>query len=103
MLNVGFSVEMVLLTFLGGAGTVLGPLVGGILFEYGSFRLLTTNFNYHNALLGLAIIVVTIFLPQGLVGLIGEFIRRPAPGARRGNRFREGVRHVRRYIAANGV
>jgi branched-chain amino acid transport system permease protein len=103
VLNVGFSVEMVLLTFLGGAGTVLGPLVGGILFEYGSFQLLTANFNYHNTLLGLAIIIVTIFLPQGLVGLAAELLRRPAPGMTRGNRFRRGVRHVRRYIAANGV
>jgi branched-chain amino acid transport system permease protein len=103
VLSVGFSVETVLLAFLGGAGTVLGPLVGGILFEYGSFRLLTTNFSYHNSLLGLAIIVVTIFLPRGLVGLAGEFIRRPATGTAPRNRFREGVRHVRRYIAANGV
>ena len=77
--------------------------VGGILFEYSSFRLLTTGFSYHNTLLGLAIIIVTIFLPQGLVGIVGEFARRPAPGVSRGNRFREGVRHVRRYIGANGV
>jgi len=103
VLNVGFSVETVLLAFLGGAGTILGPLIGGILFEYGSFRLLTTNFTYHNSLLGLAIIIVTIFLPQGLVGLAGEFLRRRATGAERGNRFREGVRHVRRYITANGI
>lgn len=103
VLSVGFSVETVLLAFLGGAGTVLGPLVGGILFEYGSFRLLTTNFSYHNSLLGLAIIVVTIFLPRGLVGLAGELFRRPSTGAVHGNRLREGVRHVRRYIAANGV
>lgn len=103
VLSVGFSVETVLLAFLGGAGTVLGPLVGGILFEYGSFRLLTTNFTYHNSLLGLAIIVVTIFLPRGLLGLAGEFTRRPATGTHARNRLRIGVRHVRRYIAANGV
>jgi len=103
VLSVGFSVETVLLAFLGGAGTILGPLVGAILFEYGSFRLLTTNFTYHNSLLGLAIIVVTIFLPRGLVGLAGEFTRRPAASAAPRNRLRDGVRHVRRYIAANGV
>lgn len=101
--NVGISVEMVLLTFLGGAGTILGPLIGAILFEYASFQLLTSNFSAHNTLLGLAIISVTILLPQGLVRLIGEFFRRPAPERRGSNRFREGMRHVRRYIAANGV
>ena len=101
--NVGISVEMVLLTVLGGAGTILGPLVGAVLFEYGSFRLLASNFSAHNSVLGLVIIVVTIFLPQGLVRLAGGLVRlsqRPAPGT---NRLREGVRSVRRHLAANGV
>ena len=101
--DVGISVEMVLLTFLGGAGTILGPLIGAILFEYGSFQLLTSNFSAHNTVLGLAIILVTLFLPQGLVRLVQEFFRRPTPGAARANRFLEGVRRVRRFIAANGI
>jgi branched-chain amino acid transport system permease protein len=101
--NVGISVEMVLLTFLGGAGTILGPLIGAILFEYGSFQLLTSNFGAHNTLLGLAIIIVTIFLPQGLVRVATQIFRKRESGRVRGNRFQEGVRHVRRYIAANGV
>ena len=33
--DVGISVEMVLLTLLGGAGTILGPMIGAIIFEYG--------------------------------------------------------------------
>lgn len=101
--DVRISVEMVLLTFLGGAGTILGPLIGGILFEYGSFQLLTSDFSAHNTVLGLAIILVTLFLPQGLVRLVQEFFRRPTAGAARANRLMEGVRRVRRFIAANGI
>jgi branched-chain amino acid transport system permease protein len=101
--GVGISVEMVLLTFLGGAGTILGPLVGAIVFEYGSFRLLATGFSAHSAVLGLAIIIVTIFLPQGLVRLAQGLIRLPRRRTPGTNRLREGVRNVRRYLATNGV
>ncbi|HEY7127569.1 MAG TPA: branched-chain amino acid ABC transporter permease [Ktedonobacterales bacterium] len=101
--DVGISVEMVLLTFLGGAGTILGPVIGAIIFEYGSFQLLTSGFSAHNTLLGLAIVIITIFLPQGLVRLVEALFYKPAPGAVRTNRLREGVRRVRRFIAANGI
>ena len=101
--NVGISVEMVLLTVLGGAGTILGPILGAIAFEYASFQLQTSVFTWHNTLLGLSIVIVTIFLPQGILRLIREFVRRPAPGTPRANPLLEGVRRVRRFIAANGV
>ena len=49
--NVGWSVEMVLLTFLGGAGTILGPLLGAIAFEFASYQLQISGFSLHNTLL----------------------------------------------------
>jgi branched-chain amino acid transport system permease protein len=101
--DVGISVEMVLLTFLGGAGTILGPLVGAIIFEYGSYQLDVSGFSIHNTLLGAAIVIVTILLPQGLLPLVQEFFQKPAPGAARSNRFIEGARRVRRFIADNGI
>jgi branched-chain amino acid transport system permease protein len=101
--NVGISVEMVLLTLLGGAGTILGPLLGAIAFEYASFQLQTSEFSLHNTLLGLSIVIVTIFLPQGIVGIVQEFVRKPAPGSTHTNRLIGGVQRVRRFIAANGI
>ncbi len=101
--SVGISVEMVLLTFLGGAGTILGPILGGIAFEFASFQLQSSGFSLHNTLLGLSIAIVTIFLPQGVTRLFQEFMRKPAAGSGRTNSFMEGVRRVRRFIAANGI
>ena len=101
--NVGITVEMVLLTFLGGAGTILGPLLGAIVFEYASFQLQTSGFTLHDTLLGLSIAIVTIFLPQGIVRLVQEFVRKPTPGSTRTNRLIGGVQRVRRFIAANGI
>jgi branched-chain amino acid transport system permease protein len=54
-------------------------------------------------LLGAAIIIVTILLPQGLLPLVQEFFQRPTPGIARSNRFIEGARRVRRFIADNGI
>jgi branched-chain amino acid transport system permease protein len=101
--NVGISVEMVLLTVFGGAGTILGPLLGAIVFEYVSFQLQISGFSLHNTLLGLSIAIVTIFLPQGIVRLVQEVVRKPAQGTSSANRWVEGVRRVRRFIAANSV
>lgn len=101
--DVGITVEMVLLAFLGGAGTILGPLVGAIIFEYGSYQLDVSGFSIHNTLLGAAIILVTILLPQGLLPLVQEFFQKPTPGATRSNRLMEGARRVRRFIANNGI
>lgn len=109
------TVEMVLLAFLGGRGTILGPLIGAIGFEWFSYQLQTSNAvlqfgplaldvsGIHNTLLGLAIVVVAIFLPQGFVRLVEEFARPAEANAPRANRFIEGARRVRRFIAANGV
>lgn len=101
-----YSVEMVLLAFLGGAGTILGPLLGGVAFEYMSYQFQVSGFTLHNSLLGLSIVIVTIFLPQGFIRLFQEFVR---PSGRKGTddsylvRFREGMRRVQRFIASNGV
>ena len=106
----GISVEMVLLTVLGGAGTILGPLLGGVLFEYVSYQVQASGTSLHNTLLGVLIVLVTIFLPQGLLRLVAELTRPPAQRAagvtgfiNPRDRVVEGVRRVQRFIAANGV
>jgi branched-chain amino acid transport system permease protein len=101
--SASMSVEMVLLCFLGGSGTILGPLIGAILFEFGSFQLQISGFSLHNTLLGLSIALVTILLPQGILRLSQEFLQRPTAGTSRFQTMREAVRRVRRFIAANGI
>lgn len=117
--NVGISVELVLLTFLGGAGTILGPILGAIAFELVSYQLQISNISIHNTLLGLSITLVILFLPQGVLRLVQEFTRGSSmPGAvvvplardaelskgrQRYKAFTEGMRRVRRFIAANGI
>jgi hypothetical protein len=49
-------------------------------------------------------VLVTIFLPQGLVRLVQELVRAPA-GVKQSYpmRVRQGVRRVTRFILSNGI
>lgn len=104
--DVGISVAMVLMTFLGGAGTIVGPVLGAIIIEWLDLQTTISATQIHGPLLGLLIVLVTLFLPQGLIRLVQELV----PGASgTGERLswsaqvRKGMRRVRRFIAANGV
>jgi branched-chain amino acid transport system permease protein len=98
------SVAMVLMTFLGGAGTVLGPIVGAVVIEYLTQYTASSFTTYHGVLLGALIIIVTIFLPQGVIRLVQELVRSPV-GVKQSypTRVRQGVRRVTRFILSNGV
>lgn len=102
--DVNISVAMILMAFVGGAGTILGPVLGAILIEYLDQYTSVAFPGFHGPLLGALIVLVTIFLPQGLIRLGRELIRSPE-GVKLSyiTRFRQGVRRVARFIAANGV
>jgi branched-chain amino acid transport system permease protein len=102
--DASYSVAMVIMTFLGGAGTILGPILGAIIIQYLSQFTLTSFTTTHGLLLGALIVVVTIFLPQGLIRLVQELVRSPA-GVKQSfpTRVRQGVRRVVRFISSNGI
>jgi branched-chain amino acid transport system permease protein len=92
------------MTFLGGAGTILGPILGAIIFEYLDQYTSIAFTTIHGPLLGALIVLVTIFLPQGLVRLVQELVRAPV-GVKQSYpmRVRQGVRRVTRFILSNGI
>jgi branched-chain amino acid transport system permease protein len=72
--DVHITIQMVIMTLLGGMGTVLGPAIGAT-FLYLVSEMLWARFLYvYMALVGLIIIGVILFMPQGIVGsLRGRF------------------------------
>ena len=67
-----FSFMPVLMAIFGGVGNLFGPVIGAALFAYLE-ELLITKFPYYYMLLfGIILIAVIMFLPNGLVGLIGK-------------------------------
>ncbi len=68
MLRFMLSGEVLIMTILGGAGTLLGPLIGVSVFEVA--REVISRYTQHwFGFVGLLFILVTLFAPSGLVGL----------------------------------
>ncbi|QJR15434.1 urea ABC transporter permease subunit UrtC [Usitatibacter palustris] len=67
------SIEIAIWVAVGGRGTLAGPIVGAFLVNGGK-SVFTQYFpEFWLYLLGLLFILVTLFLPQGVVGLIERF------------------------------
>jgi len=63
----------VLMAIFGGTGHLLGPVFGAAIFAYIE-EILTTKFPYYYMLLfGSILIVVILFLPHGMVGLVQKW------------------------------
>lgn len=64
------TIRMIIMATLGGPGTVLGPVIGAFVLE-GVTDYLWENFLYlHTAFLGLAIILIVLFLPRGVMDFL---------------------------------
>jgi branched-chain amino acid transport system permease protein len=66
----------VLMAIFGGTGQLFGPVFGAAIFAYLE-EILTTKFPYYYMLLfGSILIVVILFLPHGMVGLVQKWRKR---------------------------
>jgi branched-chain amino acid transport system permease protein len=68
-----FSFMPVLMAIFGGVGQLYGPILGAGLFAYLEEILITTFPYYYMLLFGTILMVVILFLPNGLAGLIEKW------------------------------
>jgi len=70
--RLGISVDLFVIMMLGGAGTALGPLVGGVIY-YVIRDLLILRFPYlHLMIFGVVILVIVLAFPGGLIGTLRQ-------------------------------
>jgi branched-chain amino acid transport system permease protein len=69
------SGEAVVWAIVGGAGTLLGPIVGTTLFIIVR-EIVSTHWEHHSLIVGTVAILVVMFAPKGVVGLWNEWIAR---------------------------
>jgi branched-chain amino acid transport system permease protein len=73
-----FDLSIVLMAFLGGLGTIAGPVLGALIIEPGQLYLtirFTTGY-WSEILLGAIFLVVVLFMPRGIIPTSGELITR---------------------------
>jgi urea transport system permease protein len=74
------SIEIVIWTAVGGRGTLIGPIIGGILVNFGKSIFTGWLPDYWLFALGGLFVFVTLFLPKGIVGtLAGWWTSRRRP------------------------
>lgn len=67
-----YSFMAVLMALFGGLGHPYGPILGAVIFAYLE-ELLITRFPYYYMLIfGIVLIITVLFLPEGLIGLMGK-------------------------------
>ena len=77
------SLSIVLMPIVGGVGTIVGPLLGAVVFSTLQVKLLSIPAlrDSYLFLYGMLLIVVMLFEPKGLLGLLKRFFRRRLPSA----------------------
>ncbi|MBI4639147.1 MAG: branched-chain amino acid ABC transporter permease [Candidatus Tectomicrobia bacterium] len=67
------TIQMIIMTMFGGAGTVLGPVIGAVFLNLLS-EVLWARFAFaHQAIYGALIVVVVIFMPGGVISLLRDY------------------------------
>jgi branched-chain amino acid transport system permease protein len=70
------SISILLMPVIGGIGTVWGPVLGGVIFGMVEEELTVHFQNTHLLLYGSLLILIILFEPDGLLGLLRRLFRR---------------------------
>jgi branched-chain amino acid transport system permease protein len=70
--QLNMSIEMLVMVMLGGMGTLLGPMLGAVGYQWLRGYLLTSPIfkNLHLAFAGLILLLIILFVPAGAVGWV---------------------------------
>jgi len=68
--NAQISILMLVMVYLGGRGTILGPILGASVLELLSEIFWVKFLTIHTAILGIMIVVVVLFMPGGIMELV---------------------------------
>lgn len=74
VLSLEISGEVAIVAMLGGAGTLIGPLVGSLVLESAAEVFKNIFQEAHLLIYGILIMVVVLFLPEGIVGTVGKML-----------------------------
>lgn len=94
LFSLGQSAEIIIWVIVGGLGTLSGPIVGAALLGYLKFALGHQSLVDNLFIMGVLLIVVVLFLPEGLVPTLARLSGKVWPARRRKPLPRQGRRRV---------
>jgi len=65
-----FSLQMLAMIIIGGVGTALGPILGAVVVYLPSYYFLTVAIGTQLIIIGFAVVVIALFIPEGIVGTL---------------------------------
>ena len=74
--DVMIAVNTIVIMLIGGAGSILGPIIGAFIIELFAEVAWSAFLEYHLAVLGIIIIIIVFFVPKGVTGTIGDLVKR---------------------------
>jgi len=69
------GVWMLLMTLIGGKGTIWGPIIGAVIFQLFKEFFWTFLFGWQRVALGLLIVIIVVFFPGGVMAGMGRLTR----------------------------
>jgi branched-chain amino acid transport system permease protein len=78
------SISLVIMPIIGGLGTIMGPLIGAVVYTFIREQFAATLANADLLAFGLLLIAIVVFEPRGILGIadrIRRMRRRPSPVA----------------------
>lgn len=78
--SLGFSIQIAMFALIGGLGTNFGPLLGAIFLvpvtEWTRVVIGSSALGLHDFVLGVILVLVVLFLPNGIMGLVERFSKK---------------------------
>jgi branched-chain amino acid transport system permease protein len=66
------TVEIAMMTMLGGLGTVAGPVIGAVIIYWLRDVVWANLLQFHLIVEGILLIIVVLFVPEGIMGALGD-------------------------------
>jgi branched-chain amino acid transport system permease protein len=73
--EIHYTVEAIIIVLLGGAGTLLGPVVGGLVYGVSKYYLAVTLPGFQLLIFAPIIIGIIILCPEGIIGVLKKRVR----------------------------
>jgi branched-chain amino acid transport system permease protein len=78
--EIHYTVEAIIIVLLGGAGTLLGPLAGGLIYGITKYYLAIILPGFQLLIFAPIIIIIIVLFPEGVIGMLKKRLKGSAVG-----------------------